>query len=198
MADASTDEGLQVYRCFYAVEIGDEARAAVGRAQAKLQVPGAVLGLPQPADIHLTLVFLGNVFANQVPAYADLLDRAVAGVAPFRYAVRGVGTFGPPRTPRVVWAGVTAPPALALLQGRLAEGAQALGVPPQDREFRPHVTLARVKACRKPAALTTAVSSLKNAQFGDVLVQRALLVRSHLDRPDARYTILHASPLKGS
>ena len=195
MTEASPADG--VIRCFYAVEVDERTRTALAEAHHALRQAGADLSYPNLEDIHLTLIFLGHVFAARIADFSELLDRVSASVRAFSFRVAGVGTFGPPRSPRVVWAGVRAPAELDRLSRGLVDGLRALDMPVEDRPFRPHVTLARVGSTRGLAALTSQVASIRNAVFGDVLVRRTVLMRSHLERPDARYSVLHASPLKG-
>ena len=59
------------------------------------------------ANLHLTLQFLGNVYEEQVPAIVQGLNRAAAGVAPFKLVISGVGVFPSVERPRVFWVGVS-------------------------------------------------------------------------------------------
>ncbi len=186
------------YRCFFAVEVADAVRRPLAAAQAHLREAGADLLFPNLRDLHITLAFLDDVLPGRVPGLCELLDRVSGPVQAFHLQVEGVDTFGPARAPRVVWAGVRAAEELERLHSGLADGLRAGGWSVEERPFRPHLTLARVGSIRGLAALTSQVASIRNAAFGDVLVRRTVLMRSHLDRPDARYSVLHESPLKGS
>jgi RNA 2',3'-cyclic 3'-phosphodiesterase len=186
-------------RSFIAVEITDEVRSGLAAAQALLKETGAHVGYTAPENIHLTLQFLGDVLEENVPALEQGLDAAAARIAPFSFSVAGVGYFGDPRSPRVVWAGIPdAPPELAGLQDAVAALARDHGIPVEDRPFKPHLTLGRVRSRRGVAELTAALASIRNTAFGAVPVRRVLLMRSHLERPAVRYSILHAAQLKGT
>lgn len=192
------DPAAETCRCFFAIEIDAPVRASLAEARDQLLRTSADVSGPHRLDVHLTLLFLGAVDAGRVPALAALLDQVSSAVPAFSLRVEGVGTFGPPQAPRVVWAGVRAPGELARLHQDLAAGARAAGLAVEERPFEPHVTLARIRSSRGLAALTSHVGSIRNAVFGNVLVRRTVLMRSHLDRPGVRYSVLHASPLKGS
>lgn len=187
-----------MWRTFFAIDLPERVREPIARWQAQLRATGCAASYPDPAQLHLTLVFLGNIFAAQAPLLAARLDAVAACFVPFCVELRAWGCFGAPSAPRVVWVGVQAPPALALLQARLAEAAGDLGLPIETRPFRPHVTLARIKSARNVAALTSLVASHKNASLGEIQVTRVVLLRSHLDQPRATYSTLHAAPMKGS
>lgn len=186
------------WRCFIALEATDEIREGIARLQEKLRRTGAHLSLPNPALTHLTLLFLGDVLYGQVNDVSVMMDRAAAEHFPFTWRAAGAGFFGPPSAPRVVWAGVEPSPPMLALQGALAEGARVMGFRVEDRPFHPHLTLARVKSLRNVAELTSLLPSIKSVRLGETPAARVLLMRSHLDQPNVRYSLLHASPLKGT
>lgn len=187
-----------VIRCFIAVEISEEVRAGLAALQGDLKKTGARVGWVAPQNIHLTLVFLGDVFSAQVPVLAGRLDAIAAEVPPFGYAVTGAGYFGSARSPRVLWAGVEEEPVLERLQRRVGQVARELGFRLEDRPFRPHLTLGRVRARVRADELTSALASANNTAFGSVSVERLLLMQSHLEHQGVRYSVLHASALKGA
>ena len=98
-----------VIRSFIAIEISDEVRVGLRALQQNLKKVGARVGWVAPENIHLTVVFLGDVFRSQVERLANVLDDAAAQTNAFRYEVAGSGFFGSPRSPRVIWAGLNAP-----------------------------------------------------------------------------------------
>ena len=153
-----------------------------------------------PAEnLHLTLAFLGHVFESTLEPLRAGLDQVTAEVRPFRMSVKGAGTFGRSGFPRVVWAGIEGPPPeLQRVHVGLKALLEALKIPQEDRPFAPHITLGRVKGPDTAHALTSALASIKNDAFGDIHVERLLIMRSHLEEPRVRYSVLHVSPLKGT
>ncbi len=188
-----------VWRLFLAIGIGEDVRGQLAEIQRTLRRTGARVSWVPPENLHLTLVFLGDGFAARVPELVAAVDSAASMVAPFRLDVAGVGWFGSARSPRVVWAGVPdAPPALADLYGRCAAAAAAWGARIEDRPYKAHLTLGRVRSARGAAALTAAMAERINTRAGTVDVSRVLLMRSALLAQGARYTLLHESFLKGA
>jgi 2'-5' RNA ligase len=99
-----------------------------------------------PSDLHLTLHFLGQTPAGRLDAVRDAMARAAAKVHPFQITFAGIGTFGSPRAPRVVWLGLSEPTAFASLfrlHAELAAHLSAAGFELDARPYRPHLTLAR-------------------------------------------------------
>ncbi len=193
--DSSSDEVLRV---FIAIDLPDDVRARLGDFQRSLTGSGVRVSWLAPEKIHLTLVFIGHLFAARVEPLADAMDRVARTGASFECTVEGAGYFGSTHSPRVIWAGIPSPPeALMTLQARLAEAVAAQAIPLESRPFRPHITLGRVRSARGAGELTSALQSASNTHFGQVPVTRVCLMQSRLLAAGAQYTILHESALKG-
>ena len=187
-----------MFRTFFSIEISDSIRERAKEVQHRLAEAGAEVTWTEPENLHVTLVFMGNTCEERIPALARELDAAAAALPAFSLELAGVGFFGPPRSPRIVWAGVAfPPPELARAWAAVADISTRAGVALDDKPFAPHLTLGRIRSRRNVAELTSRAAPLKSIPFGDLAVQRLLLMRSHLDEPRKRYSILHSSPLKG-
>jgi RNA 2',3'-cyclic 3'-phosphodiesterase len=115
----------------------------------------------QPAQIHLTLSFLGNV----PPIAADTLREKLAAIrfTPFFMPVQGVGTFPAKGKPNVIWAGVGGGhPQLFHVYKKVQEAALGAGLQPELRAWHPHITFAR---CRDVSAETVRPFLKENADF---------------------------------
>jgi RNA 2',3'-cyclic 3'-phosphodiesterase len=124
-------------RLFFALWPGDTERNALARLQGSLGLHGT--RPTHPADLHLTLVFLGDLPPERrscCEAAADLVR-----AAPFAIPLSRVGLW--PR-PRILWCrpAVTPPELLTLADG-LAEALVPCGVPRETRPYAAHITLAR-------------------------------------------------------
>lgn len=188
-----------VVRAFIALELSDPVRVAMAKVQDDLKESGARVGWVLPENAHLTMIFFGDVLEETIPDLTRCLDEAAAQVPHFKFKVSGVGFFGSPRAPRVIWAGVPNPsPEFQRLYESAASAVQGVGFKLEARPFVPHVTLGRIRAAIHVRELTSRAEAHKDTPFGEVGVRRLLLMRSHLDEPRARYSILHESPLKGT
>ncbi|MGE0210097.1 MAG: RNA 2',3'-cyclic phosphodiesterase [Parvibaculaceae bacterium] len=96
----------------------------------------------EPENFHLTLRFVGDVDENVSSELALMLQ----GVSPpaFTMQLRGVGAFGGAK-PHTIYTGVPENPALRRLQAAQERICQAVGLPPEQRKYTPHVTLARLR-----------------------------------------------------
>ena len=132
-------------RLFFAAWPAPEVQQALGRLALGLQ-PGCG-GRAIPArNIHLTLVFLGDVERTSLPRVESLAGAVAA--SRFELSVDRVQYW---RHNRIVWAGVArCPPAALALVARLETAASEAGVRVERRPYLAHVTLLR-DARRPPA-----------------------------------------------
>jgi 2'-5' RNA ligase len=185
----------ETWRCFVAVSLADPARAAVVEYLARLRATSTGVAWTRPDQLHLTLQFLGNVEPARLPSLTGRLRAALASVASFEMQVGGIGAFPNVSRPQVLWVGLTAPEVGALAAG--VQGACAgAGFPPEQRTFRPHVTLGRVRTRSRRDAPDLGFLARDGAlQFGMAPVTRVVLYRSELGAAGARHSILEDFPL---
>ncbi|MBJ6748695.1 RNA 2',3'-cyclic phosphodiesterase [Geomonas anaerohicana] len=126
-------------RLFIAVDLPEDIKAALSSFNASM--PG--LRWVPPDQIHLTLRFLGDV----LPQAGAALKKNLAAVSftPFPLTLRGVGHFPPHGHPRVLWVGMEESRPLLALQLQVESAVTGAGIPPEQRGFSPHITLARIK-----------------------------------------------------
>ena len=177
-------------RVFYAVELPREVRDAAAAHAARLRrdFPDARAGWARPEGLHITLKFIGEVDAPRVEALSRAAGAAVEGFRPFPLTVEESGTFPPRGAARVLWLGVKDTSGqLARLQRRLEQECEAAGFPREERAFKPHLTLARLRA---PAQ--TLSEAHRNVTFGpfNFEVNELLVMRSELGPGGSRYTPL--------
>jgi RNA 2',3'-cyclic 3'-phosphodiesterase len=125
-------------RLFVALALPDAV--AQGLALLQAGVPGAKWQTRE--QLHLTLRFIGEVDGRDAAAADDALSLIEA--PRFSLALKGVGEFGG-KTPHALWAGVRDKEPVAFLQRKIETALQRAGLPPEQRKYLPHVTLARLK-----------------------------------------------------
>ncbi len=175
-------------RAFLGLDLPGDIRSALAVQQFLLPLPRRV----EPASMHLTLVFLGEVAEPVLEAAHEAF--AALKVASFPLTLQGLGLFGGAR-PKVAWAGVAPSEPLMRLQARAEQAARGAGLAPEHRRFAPHVTLGRFPppAFTEAAALERAVATTPFAA-GPWQVQDMVLWQSHLSLKGARYDELARYP----
>lgn len=124
-------------RLFVAVDLPPLLKAELDRLQEGL--PGA--RWVSPDQLHLTLRFIGEVDAATMARLIAAL-REVCSPS-FTLSLKGIGHFGRPA--RVLWVGLCASPELVELHHRISRALAECGLPPEERPFSPHITLARFR-----------------------------------------------------
>lgn len=179
-------------RLFIAAEVPEAIRDAIER-DVVVRLRGDLAGArwTRPEGRHLTLTFLGEVDDARVDAIGDAAAMVAARHAPFEAAFAELGGFPSLGRPRVLWLGLGAGAGpMAALAGDLDRALVPLGIPPEDRPFRAHLTLARIA---RPRALDVPPSAPVPAT--PFSVEAAVLFRSQLHPKGARYTPLRRLPL---
>jgi 2'-5' RNA ligase len=125
-------------RLFAAIPIPETVALTLDRV--RQPTPGA-FWIP-PGDMHLTLRFIGDVTNAQARDFTEELARIE--LAAFTLRLKGLGTFGGD-DPRVLWAGVEPCKPLDALARAADRAARKTGLPPDNRTWKPHVTLARLR-----------------------------------------------------
>jgi 2'-5' RNA ligase len=182
-------------RLFTAIELPDDAREAVVAEQARvvrgLSKSGGALRLVRPEQLHLTLVFIGDVPADRAEAIVGVMGDAVV-MAPFRLTFAGVGAFPPRGAPRVLFLGVIRGDREAVeLHMRVADRLEPLGVTREPRPFHPHLTLGRWRG----SAPADRPREAPAATVGEIDVAAVSLFQSRLSSSGPTYTRLAAAPL---
>jgi 2'-5' RNA ligase len=173
-------------RAFIAIDLPGPLRAALADAQHSFRDAGHDVRWTRPEGIHLTLKFLGEISDAQTKQVVEALAQ-IGPFEPFSVEVKGFGFFPQAQRPRVFWAGVEAPPALAELAARVESTMEKIGFAREDRAFSPHLTLARVQVPRPQPALVSAVTEQATASFGKFEASEFFLFESKLSPQGAQY-----------
>lgn len=188
-------------RLFAGIELGDSlantVEATVARLRSRIHHSWPELSARWvPRDnLHLTLVFIGEVADRESAAVRSAIEPAFA-VQPFALRIDGFGTFPPSGPLRVIWMGV-AEGARELtrlhdeVNGRLSRPAEA-------RPYAPHLTVARIKEARGPVARAAREAvHAASGPGGTTRVDAVTLFRSRLSSNGSLYERLMRVPLQG-
>jgi 2'-5' RNA ligase len=188
-------------RSFIALEVPAEIQNAIANSTASLKnaFPKPLIRWVAPQNVHLTLLFLGDVSPANLERLAETLKVEVASHEMFSMAVGGLGAFPTPRRARVIWIGLDAPTALAAMQRGVEAAAAQQGYTPEERSFSPHLTIGRVGQNTSASDLQhirTALEATKVGILGTVRVQAVHIFKSNLQPGGSVYTHLYALSMK--
>jgi RNA 2',3'-cyclic 3'-phosphodiesterase len=174
------------WRVFCAVELPHEIRAQLEDHVARLRkkIPDVAASWSRVENIHLTLKFYGNAEVDRIETISAAIDRVVKDVKPFEIGVGKTGSF----RSQVLWIGVSDPSGtLTMLHERLGS---------EDRAYRPHLTIARI---RRPEGARRLVDAHLQMKFEPVAVKvnEVILFRSELSPKGSKYTAISKHGLHG-
>lgn len=188
-------EGGDRARLFVAIRFPESLRAALWDATAPLREAGPSVRWTPVGQLHITLRFLGAVSTGSIGKIDERLREVAAGCARFTLSLGGVGAFPSLRRPRVLWLGAGSCSELSTLHAAVETALKACGFDPEDRPFRPHVTLGRVRrGSRRGAAAPGESAELARAAAAvgfrtELGVSHLYLMRSRLGPAGAKHTV---------
>jgi RNA 2',3'-cyclic 3'-phosphodiesterase len=188
------------FRLFIAVAIPEAVKAKMEEAQAELRraLPEHGIRWTRREQFHLTLKFLGDVEAARIEELSEAIRAACRGFGVLRLRAERVGFFPERGYPRVVWTGVQDEgEKLPGLQRAVDAASQGFTTEAKEERFSGHVTLARIKAIRRPEAeaLSKAAAAMADRVFGQWPAGQVELVRSVLSPQGASHSTLAAIAL---
>ncbi len=127
-------------RLFVGIPLPEKLSAEIARLSARLRRSGNGLRWTAPESWHITLQFLGNTTDSQFECVKQQLAGVRSPVVPVH-----LGNLGVFERAGVFLIEVEPSPELVALARKVVESTQPCGFAPQDRPYRPHITLARAK-----------------------------------------------------
>ncbi len=192
----------QEIRAFIAIELPAELRKRMGEFQDRLKRPRQrSVKWVNPASVHLTLKFLGNIRAKQVDAITQKLNAVAMGSRAFDIVTLETGCFPNLKRARVFWLGLGGDTGnLFKLQVDIDKALATIGFQRESRPFTAHLTLARIKEDCSPAERLEFAGLVQEARFERTVsmrVEAVSLMQSRLTPTGAIYTQLAEFPLTG-
>jgi 2'-5' RNA ligase len=160
-------------RAFVALDIEPDVRARIAALVADLRPQLHNVRLVPIEQLHLTLRFFGDIPRASVAPLSEALERAARACPEADVELEGIGTFPERGHPRVLWLGLALPEPIFALQAACEAAAQQIGLAPEPRPFRPHLTLGRWRSPASRPALPPIV-------LGTTRLSRVVLYESRL------------------
>ncbi len=152
----------------------------------------------KPEGMHLTLKFLGDVPEKDALNISSASGEASSAVGPLAFSVSGLGVFPDIRRPRVVYLEIKGDTdKLESFQKRLESVLAGIGFPEEQRPFRAHLTLGRVKSAKGVSELAKEMEKGNTYTAGEFTATELCLFKSDLTPHGAVYTKLAVCPFAG-
>lgn len=133
--------------------------------------------------IHLTLAFLGDTGEERIKIAGLILKQKCTGFGEFYFTLSGTGVFRNYNDPRVIWTGIINSDKLIELNNLIASGLRDAGFNIEERQFKPHITIGRIKSINDIESFRSAISRYQDTFFQEVQVRDVILYESIL-RPE--------------
>jgi 2'-5' RNA ligase len=185
-------------RTFIAVDLGTAIRDRCVALQETLACTGTAVKWVEPENLHVTILFLGEVDERTVPDVCRAVAVCCGRHEGFTLGVEKLGCFGNPRRPRTVWVGVgEGHDALIALHDALEAALMELGCyRREDRPYTPHITLGRVQGERTTNSLAAELVKRADWKAGETPVREVLVMSSELTPKGPIYTVLGRGKLR--
>ena len=147
-------------------------------------------------QFHITLFFLGDTDEEQIPYIRSNLRELLTPFSAFNIHLSGLGVFKNINKPRVLWTGIHQFERMKELKIQIDRQMEVLGFTPEKREFKPHLTLARIKWLDNKKKLENLLNQYKNENFHEVTINEIIYFESILKpqgpvyNPIEKYTLL--------
>jgi len=202
-----------VIRVFLAVELSQELRAELAIVQQELKRSiepelkrGTRISWAQPASIHLTLKFLGDMDEQVIDPLLVAVEEAIGSRLAVTVPLERLGVFPRPQSPRVLWVGPSEnwergaeAQRVAEIHGAIEQACEGLRFLRETRPFSPHLTLARIKMGERQVGVALAKSGVldRPLSLGSLAVDSVVLIKSELRPTGSVYTKLWDVRLRG-
>jgi len=171
-------------RLFTGIAIAPNVIDKLSAALAELR-PTARINWSPVENLHITSKFIGEWPEDRLPALTSALA-AVATAGPIPITIARFGFFPNPHHPHSFFAGVQAGPGLGKLTAAIDQALAPLGLAPETRDFRPHITLARIKGTSDIRGLREHIAGMTDFDFGSY---EAANFHLYLSKPDSRGSV---------
>jgi 2'-5' RNA ligase len=202
-----------VIRAFLAVELSQELRAELATVQQELKRSiepemkrDTRISWAQPASIHLTIKFLGDMDEQVNDPLLVAVERAIGDQIAVTVPLERLGAFPRPQNPRVLWVGPSEDwergaeaKRVAEIHGAIEQACEGLRFLRETRPFSPHLTLARIKVGERQVGVALAKGGVldRPLSLGPLAVESVELMKSELKPTGSVYTKLWAVRLRG-
>ena len=199
-------------RAFLAVELSQELRVQLATIQQELKrkiepemKQHMRISWAQPASIHLTIKFLGDMDEQVIDSLLVAIEQAIGNQTAVNVPLERLGVFPRPQSPRVLWVGPSENwergaegRRVAGIHGAIEHACEGLGFLRETKPFSPHLTFARIKGGERHIGVVLTKGGVleRTLSLGALAVESVVLMKSELRSTGSVYTRLWAARLK--
>lgn len=180
-----------VIRVFFAIDLPLAVKETLGEFIGSLKKKSRTHGIrwSKPVNLHITLQFLAETHTEHLTTLLNNVRSRIEGIAKTSEISLGLlHVFPNPYRPRVIVLDILPQDELANLSSLIGEGIKATNYEIENRPFRAHLTLGRIK---QPQGINLSfLSSVEVPDIKKLLVDEVVLFRSEPRPEGSEYTVL--------
>ena len=174
-------------RTFIATKIKPNAELLNAYAKVRNELENEKIKWVEPQNFHLTLFFIGDTDEEQIANVSKELSNLVDNYSKTQIKLEGLGVFKSIKKPRVLWTGISEFQGLKEIKLALDKQMLQLGFNPDAREFKPHLTLARMKWIDNKQRLEALLKEYENVFFQHSQIDHLIYYESILKKSGPEY-----------
>ena len=186
------------YRTFLALPVQVGADLLELRRSLMIDLKGERISWVDPTRFHITLRFLGDTLLSDVEKISRALKQGMLSKDSQEIPLNGVGSFGPWKRPRVIWAGFANDAWFEGLKEEVDALLEKQGIPRQDQPFTAHLTLGRIRSLRNLSRYHEVMGRVEKKACDPVCFSKLVYYRSILGSGGPEYQPLQEISLSGS
>lgn len=185
-------------RIFAAIDNFDESRLKISDYIESLrrEFSNIRVGWEKPEKLHLTLKFFGDANEKQLANLIEAVEKTAKQISDFNLQIKDTGVFPSKRNAKILWLGVKdETETLQRLNEILETECERFGFPKEKRNFKPHLTIARLREPQKSGELieTHQRNEFESEEFR---VSEVVIYESQLQKSGSIYSIVSKHSLK--
>jgi 2'-5' RNA ligase len=186
-ADCKCIPELKMRRIFIAVKIDTGKNLLNIISNLKTGLKDERIKWTEIDNFHITLAFLGDTEEDKIKAIVTMLKSVCKGSGVFEIVIKGAGVFKNFNDPRVIWIGIETSEKLNHLYESIKSGLKETGISLEERNFKPHLTLGRIKSIPDRDTLKTIIAGYDNLELQKQEVNEVILYESILSETGPVY-----------
>lgn len=180
---------MSTIRSFIAVEIDPVNKQKLSSLISLLKQSNADIKWVNETQMHLTLKFLGNIEEKKVQQISAALKVIADNFSAFNMHFSKIGAFPNMTKPRVIWLGIDkGADSLKLLNSKIEDELEKIGIEKERRAYAAHLTLGRVKSLKNISILANLINETNFEAQGETKIDELILFQSTLTPKGAIYT----------
>jgi 2'-5' RNA ligase len=196
LSETAGRKDTDTVRTFICIEVPESIKERIASLQQELRRSAAAVSWVKPSNIHLTIKFLGDVSASKIETIRTAVERAANPLNEFEIEVGGAGCFPSPRSPRVLWVGLTdIAESLKQLHAGIEDELALAGFAREAKRFSPHLTIGRIRV-PKGASLVAEDLIARGFEPERFQAREVIVMRSDLSPKGSIYSPQAIIPFK--